>query len=74
VLSTAPRAPLRPGEKGRGGRDVHRQASSTSDDNRIERLTRENYRDGYFNPATLKHSARETIGEMLRGERAGADP
>jgi hypothetical protein len=47
---------------------------TTADDNRIERLSREMYHNGYLNPADMAPYARSTINPLLRGERQVGKP
>jgi hypothetical protein len=47
---------------------------SGADDNRIEQLTREAYRNGFLDPAALNPNARSIVDGLLRGERAGRNP
>jgi hypothetical protein len=59
---------------GDAGASFIARAWSTSDDTRVMRLTRETYRNGYFDPAKLKKGARAVIAEVLRGEKPATNP
>lgn len=50
------------------------KAWGTADDNRIERLTREAYANGYLNLADFKPHIREAMAEALKGERVRGQP
>ena len=50
------------------------KAWATADDNRIERLTREAYGNGYIDLADYKSYIREAMAETLRGERVRGAP
>lgn len=51
-----------------GGRYIVK-AWATSDDNRIERMTRETYGRGYIALEDLKPYTREALAEVVKGER-----
>jgi len=56
-----------------GGRYIAK-AWTTSDDNRIERMTRETYGRGYFALEDLKPSTRKAVADIVKGERVTAAP
>ncbi len=47
---------------------------ATTDDNRIHRLTRELYHNGYFRPEETDTYAQRTLAEVLKGERVAGHP
>jgi hypothetical protein len=58
-----------PARWGDVGRDYITREWSTVDDRRIERLTQDFYRRGFFAPSELQRSAAERIAPLVKGER-----
>ena len=50
------------------------KAWTTTDDNRIERLTSETYGRGYFSLDELRPNARTQLAELVKGERVTGKP
>jgi len=61
-------------QRGPDGEREWRELFRTADDNRIERLTREMYSRGYFQPDELPEPARATVTELVRDERVTGRP
>jgi hypothetical protein len=54
---------------GKPGADYIARAWSSSEDVRIDRLTREAYANGYMRPSDFTGYARDLIGEIVKDER-----
>jgi hypothetical protein len=54
---------------GNAGADYIAKQWSTTDDQRIDRLTQDAYAKGYLNPADLEGLARKAVENVVKGER-----